>query len=151
MAPVTVSVVYPMGTKFDMDYYLSTHSKSAVTPTARPQRNTYRYPYLPGYGSNVGFSFLTIGAPVRARLTTTTVPLVQKTWASVGLRNWKVVHYTDPSATYCVQALLDWDSAEAWEKAAGSSEGATVFGDIDNFSDQKPQTLVGEIKGAQTC
>ncbi|KAI0014872.1 hypothetical protein F4780DRAFT_773925 [Xylariomycetidae sp. FL0641] len=25
MAPATVSVVYPAGTKFDMDYYLSTH------------------------------------------------------------------------------------------------------------------------------
>ncbi|KAI1338784.1 hypothetical protein F5Y15DRAFT_416554 [Xylariaceae sp. FL0016] len=104
MAPATVSVVYPKGAKFDMEYYLATH-----------------------------------------------MPLVQKTWAPSGLKSWKVAQYSNPESPHCVQAWLEWESVDHWTKAASSSEGATVFADIENFSDKKPEVMIGEIKESKTC
>ncbi|KAH9907526.1 hypothetical protein F4778DRAFT_722317 [Xylariomycetidae sp. FL2044] len=104
MAPATVSVIYPAGTKFDMDYYLATH-----------------------------------------------MPLVQAKWAPFGLKGWKVAHYTNEDAPYCVQAIMEWEDASNWAKASGGQEAKEIFDDVAKFSDKKPSVLVGEIKASKTC
>ncbi|KAI1087217.1 hypothetical protein F5B19DRAFT_81463 [Rostrohypoxylon terebratum] len=81
----------------------------------------------------------------------THMPLVQKTWAPFGLKSWKVVQYTDPESPYAVQALLEWDDLAQWEKASTSAEAASVFGDITNFTDVKPDKLQGTVVGGASC
>ncbi|KAI5856699.1 hypothetical protein GGS23DRAFT_588786 [Durotheca rogersii] len=103
MTTAIVSVVYPAGTKFDMDYYLATH-----------------------------------------------MPLVQLKWAPLGLKNWKVIEFTNPEAPYSVQAVLEWEDATQFAKASATPEAKEVFDDIPNFSDQKPTVLSGTVKGAQS-
>ncbi|KAI0155119.1 hypothetical protein GGR57DRAFT_464124 [Xylariaceae sp. FL1272] len=103
-APYIMTVIYPAGTKFDMDYYLATH-----------------------------------------------MPLVQKQWAPQGLKAWKVHEYTTPDAAYTVQAILEWESKEACDKAQTTSEGAVVFGDVSNFSDKTPSVWGGDFKASATC
>ncbi|KAI1380549.1 hypothetical protein F4677DRAFT_262327 [Hypoxylon crocopeplum] len=103
MAPVAVSFVYPMGAKFDMEYYMKTH-----------------------------------------------MPLVQEKWSKYGLKSWKVAHYTNEEATYCVQAWLEFDDLSQWGTAAASSEGTEIFDDVPNFTDAKPSTLVGVVTGGES-
>ena len=95
----TVTVVYPQGAKFNMDYYMSTH-----------------------------------------------MPLVAKHWNSYGLQSWKVLKFGDDSP-YCVQATLEWDSLDSFNKAASSDSASEVLGDIKNFSDKDPVLMPGEIVG----
>lgn len=97
--PATVTVVYPQGAKFDMDYYLKTH-----------------------------------------------MPLVQKRWSSYGLQSWKVLKFGDDTP-YCVQATLEFDSMDSFQKAASGEEAKEVLGDIPNFSDKEPAIMPGEIVG----
>ncbi|KAI1441929.1 hypothetical protein F5Y02DRAFT_397868 [Annulohypoxylon stygium] len=75
------------------------------------------------------------------------MPLVQKTWAPFGLKNWKVVQYTDPESPYAVQALLEWDDVAQWEIASKAPEAGPVFADIPNFTDVMPDRLQGTLVG----
>ncbi|ORY61687.1 uncharacterized protein BCR38DRAFT_440877 [Pseudomassariella vexata] len=76
------------------------------------------------------------------------MPLVQKLWAPLGLQSWAVTHNTDDAETYVVQAVLMWDSLEAFGAAAAPGEIATqVFGDVPNFTDIQPKLLKGDIVG----
>ncbi|TKA82979.1 hypothetical protein B0A55_01558 [Friedmanniomyces simplex] len=92
------TVLYPKGTKFNMDYYLSSH-----------------------------------------------MPLVGKHFSSKGLKGWKVLDF-GKDADFCVQATLEWDSHESFEKAAATQE-MEVMEDVPNFSDKQPVMLPGAIKG----
>lgn len=74
------------------------------------------------------------------------MPLVQKHWASYGLTSWKVLKFNDDSP-YCVQATLEFESMEAFQKAGASQEAGTVMGDIPNFCDKQPTILPGEVVG----
>jgi len=97
--PATVTVLYPQGVKFNMDYYMSTH-----------------------------------------------MPLVGNKWTSYGLQSWKVLQFGD-DAPYKVQATLEWDSMESFQKAASGPEVKDVMGDVPNFSDKDPVLMPGEVVG----
>ncbi|KAI1205559.1 uncharacterized protein F4807DRAFT_282509 [Annulohypoxylon truncatum] len=81
----------------------------------------------------------------------THMPLVQKTWASFGLKSWKVAQYTSPDSIYAVQAWLEFDDLSQWEKATAAPEAAAVFADIPNFSSVGPDKLLGTLTGSATC
>ncbi len=95
----TTTVLYPKGTNFKMDYYMSTH-----------------------------------------------MPLVQKNWGSYGLKSWKVLQF-DNEQPYCVQATLEWNTADDFGKAAQGPEAKEVLGDIPNFADKDPVIMPGSIVG----
>lgn len=97
--PTTVTILYPQGGKFNMDYYLSSH-----------------------------------------------MPLVGKGWKSYGLTSWTVLEFPS-EAQFTVQATLEFESLESFQKAGAGSEAQEIFGDIKNFSDKDPVILVGEVKG----
>ncbi|KAI1777408.1 hypothetical protein F4818DRAFT_347640 [Hypoxylon cercidicola] len=103
MTPTVVSVVYPMGVKFDMDYYLSHH-----------------------------------------------MPLVQAKWAPFGLKSWKVAQYADEKSPYSVIAWLEFEGSENWAKASTSEVAKEIFGDIANFTDGEPSTLIGSVLKSET-
>ena len=75
----------------------------------------------------------------------THMPLVQKHWESQGLKSWKVVQVED--AEYNIVATLEWGSLEEFQKAAGGEAAGEIFGDIPNFTDQKPILLTGKVVG----
>ncbi|KAI1118324.1 hypothetical protein F5Y14DRAFT_447200 [Nemania sp. NC0429] len=99
----TLSVLYPAGTKFNLDYYLTSH-----------------------------------------------MPLVQKLWAPYGLKSWRVAHYEKPEAPFVIQAYLEWESKEHAEKGTSSTDGATIFADVPQFSDKTPTILDGVLAGSAT-
>ncbi|KAF5874363.1 putative ethyl tert-butyl ether degradation protein [Botrytis fragariae] len=72
----------------------------------------------------------------------THMPLVQEKWGPHGLKNWTVTKL-DESTDYSMQALLWFESKEAWAKA-GEAEGPTIMGDVPNFSSEKPLLVFGE-------
>ncbi|KAJ8071454.1 hypothetical protein OCU04_001774 [Sclerotinia nivalis] len=72
----------------------------------------------------------------------THMPLVQEKWSPHGLTNWTVTKL-DESTGYSMQALLWFESKEAWAKAR-AAEGPTVMGDIANFSSVQPLLVFGQ-------
>jgi uncharacterized protein (TIGR02118 family) len=92
-----VSVIYPQGAKFDMDYYLKTH-----------------------------------------------MPLVQSNWGPLGLKSYKIAHYSS-EGPYCVQAWLEWESSEHYTKASSSDAAKIVLADIPNFTDKQPDLIQGTL------
>ncbi len=101
---VLVSVMYPAGGRFDMDYYLGHH-----------------------------------------------MPLVRERWSSFGLHEAKVVKGVSTpdggEAPFQVMALLTWDSADAFAKAA-AAHGPEIFGDIPKFTDRQAQVQINALAEA---
>ena len=101
---VLVSVMYPAGGRFDMDYYLGHH-----------------------------------------------MPLVRERWSSFGLHEAKVVKGVSTpdggGAPFQVMALLTWDSADAFAKAA-AAHGPEIFGDIPKFTDRQAQVQINALAEA---
>ena len=77
----------------------------------------------------------------------THLPLVQKKWTEYGLKSWKVLKFGS-DVPYSVQATLEWDSMESFQKAVQSESAGEVLGDIKNFSDKDPVLMAGEIVGS---
>ncbi|KAI2609926.1 uncharacterized protein GGS25DRAFT_239325 [Hypoxylon fragiforme] len=78
------------------------------------------------------------------------MPLVQKNWASFGLVDWKVAHYTaDDAGFVSVQAWLQFEDVAQWAVAASSVPGKEVFDDVKRFTDATPKVLVGTLTGGQ--
>ena len=79
----------------------------------------------------------------------THMPLVSEHWQKHGLKGWRVVQFqTGPDGNkppYSVQATLLFDGPEDLQKALGSAEAATVFGDVPNFSNKSPVFLAGGV------
>lgn len=75
--------------------------------------------------------------------------LVHSRWDSMGLRNARVLHgQKGPDGAeppYAVMAILDFESLDAFGKAAGE-HGPELFGDIPNFTNVQPQVQISEIK-----
>ncbi|KAI1823799.1 hypothetical protein F4861DRAFT_539649 [Xylaria intraflava] len=82
---------------------------------------------------------------------TTHMPLVQKTWAPVGLKKYKVVEYTSPGTPYKIQAILTWESKEKADAALAGPGAAAILGDIPNFSDKDATFLSGESRTEVSC
>ncbi|KAI0888334.1 uncharacterized protein GGS22DRAFT_155608 [Annulohypoxylon maeteangense] len=78
------------------------------------------------------------------------MPLVQKTWASAGLKSWKVAQYSNADSPYAVMAWLEFGELSQWEKATSAPEAASVFADIANFTDAVPDRLFGTLTGSAT-
>ncbi|KAJ5558403.1 hypothetical protein N7535_008613 [Penicillium sp. DV-2018c] len=77
----------------------------------------------------------------------THMPLVENSWKSFGLISWRVNKFPtaiDGSRSqYLIQATLEWESEEAFKTAQKAPASAEVFGDIPNFTNQKPISLAG--------
>jgi len=71
----------------------------------------------------------------------THMPLVQEKWSPHGLTNWTVAKL-DESGGYSFQALLWFESVEAWGKAV-AADGPTIMADVPNFSSEKPLIVAG--------
>lgn len=76
------------------------------------------------------------------------MPLVQKLWGPHGLKCWKVANYNSPDAPYSVQAWLEWESKDHFDKGSASKEGAEIFGDVPKFCDDSPVILSGDMVGS---
>ncbi|KAK5136234.1 hypothetical protein LTR08_003841 [Meristemomyces frigidus] len=74
------------------------------------------------------------------------MPLVQSLWSQYGLTSWKVIDF-GKDAEFCVQATLEFESMDSFQKAAGSKEAGEVMGDVKNFADKNPLLIPGNIKG----
>ncbi|KAG4263049.1 hypothetical protein FPRO03_10412 [Fusarium proliferatum] len=77
------------------------------------------------------------------------MPLVASKWGSYGLKNYKIITFQE-GAPFQVQATLEWESLEVFEKAAASEAAAAVFGDIKNFYDGNPVLLKGPVVASET-
>lgn len=74
--------------------------------------------------------------------------LVRDLWQPMGLRGARVLHgQTGPDGkppSYAVIAILEFDSLEAFGKAA-AAHGGQIMGDIANFTDVQPVLQFNEI------
>ncbi|KAF5705871.1 hypothetical protein FGLOB1_7768 [Fusarium globosum] len=70
-------------------------------------------------------------------------------WGSYGLKNYKIITFQE-GAPFQIQATLEWESLEVFEKAAASEAAAAVFGDIKNFYDGNPVLLKGPVVASET-
>ncbi|EWZ33391.1 hypothetical protein FOQG_14011 [Fusarium oxysporum f. sp. raphani 54005] len=77
------------------------------------------------------------------------MPLVASKWGSHGLKNYKILTFQE-GAPFQIQATLEWESLEVFEKAAASEAAAAVFGDIKNFYDGNPVLLKGPVVASET-
>jgi hypothetical protein len=53
----------------------------------------------------------------------------------------------DPSGGYCTLCVLEWDSVEAFQKAASEDE-KQIMGDIPNYTEGKPLIVTGKVVGS---
>ncbi|KAJ4345427.1 uncharacterized protein N0V89_011557 [Didymosphaeria variabile] len=77
----------------------------------------------------------------------THMPLVKKHWTQYGLTKYTVTQYEDPESPYSVGCVLEFDSMDSYKKAGAGPEKDEVFGDIPNFSNEKPTLFAGEVTG----
>ncbi|KAH9907345.1 hypothetical protein F4778DRAFT_721531 [Xylariomycetidae sp. FL2044] len=69
-------------------------------------------------------------------------PMVQKLWVAYGLKSWKVITYGE-DATFCLQAVVEFESAEGLTAAMSSSEKDRFVDDVKNFADHNPEFMIG--------
>ena len=78
------------------------------------------------------------------------MPMVMERFGAHGMTGWRVERITGAPggarAPFGVKAVLEFGSAEGFA-AALAAEGGTVIGDVPNFTDLKPQFLIGEVVG----
>lgn len=74
----------------------------------------------------------------------THLALVQKHWEQFGLKKCTVVQYADDSE-YCVQAILEWESKDSFQKAMASDTVDPLMDDVKNFVDKAPTFLHGKV------
>ncbi|KAF4455742.1 hypothetical protein F53441_1941 [Fusarium austroafricanum] len=79
----------------------------------------------------------------------THMPLVASKWGPHGLKDYKILTFQE-GAPYQIQATLEWDSVEAFDKAAASEAAAAVMGDIKNFYSGNPMILKGPVVAHET-
>ncbi|KAF7720256.1 EthD domain-containing protein [Penicillium ucsense] len=81
------------------------------------------------------------------------MPLVAKTWGPQGLKSWRVNKYehdlAGATSKYLITATLIWESEEAAKKAVAGEGAPVIFGDIPNFTNKSPITLVGNELASQ--
>lgn len=99
-----------------------------------PSTVSVLYPNVPGAAFDLDY-YLTIH-----------MPLVRQKFGPYGLRSWRIVQVADPNAPYTIVAIMEWDELSQFA-AAAEAEGAAVFGDIPNFSNQQPVVLGGTVVG----
>ena len=103
------------------------------------------------------------------------MPLVQEHWHARGLKGYRVTKITAEASggepPYSVQCILDFDSAEAFQKAI-EADGPTILGtstdscrrklwripstsdanncsgDIPNFTKTQPTIIIGDVQGS---
>ncbi|WP_430912554.1 EthD family reductase [Methylobacterium sp. sgz302541] len=76
------------------------------------------------------------------------MPLVRERWVSLGLHEARIVRGVGTPdggpAPVQVMALLTFDSAEAFAKAA-AAHGEEIFGDIPNFTNTQPAVQINDF------
>ncbi|KAF4967447.1 hypothetical protein FSARC_5020 [Fusarium sarcochroum] len=77
------------------------------------------------------------------------MPLVSAKWGPHGLKNWKILTFQD-GAPFQVQATLEWESVEAFNKAESTDAGKEIFGDVKNFYSESPVLLKGPVVAAES-
>lgn len=73
------------------------------------------------------------------------MPMVQDTWAPMGLLSWTVTEHTDKEEPYFLQCSMSWNSVADFKKAEVSRDSIKVFADVHNFTDIELQILKGEV------
>jgi uncharacterized protein (TIGR02118 family) len=104
-------------------------------------RVTVTYPNQPGARFDMNY------------YTSKHMPLVEKCLRSRGMRGWSV---DKPQAglppamqpDFLIQAQIMFDDPAAFQ-AAMATEGATLMGDIPNFTDIQPRVQVNEVVAAE--
>ncbi|KAM0541961.1 hypothetical protein ACHAPJ_013023 [Fusarium lateritium] len=72
------------------------------------------------------------------------MPVVASKWGPYGLKSYKILTFQE-GAPYQVQAILEWPSVEAFDKAAASETSSEIFGDLRNYySEGDPIILKGK-------
>ena len=78
------------------------------------------------------------------------MPLVAERFAPHSLKGWRVARLTAPpqggKPPFSIIATLEFDNAGQFG-AAIAAEGATVLGDVPNFSNKEPVIMIGEVVG----
>lgn len=74
----------------------------------------------------------------------THMPLVGSKWAQYGLTSWKILKFGSDSQ-YMVQATIEWESEDCFQKAVSSESAAEVMGDIPNFTNTQPLIITGQL------
>lgn len=77
----------------------------------------------------------------------THLPLVQNHWEQFGLKKCTVIQYTDNSGC-CVQAILEWEVEDSFQKAMASDSVGVLMDDVKNFVDEAPTFLHGKVVGS---
>jgi uncharacterized protein (TIGR02118 family) len=76
------------------------------------------------------------------------LPLAQKSWGPHGLLRWQVAKLADdPESPYYFQTIMEFESIEAFDKAA-KEHGAAIFEDVPNFTDLKALLIKGSLLGS---
>ena len=77
------------------------------------------------------------------------MPLVAERFGRHGLKGWRVARLTGPQGgkpPFSIMATLEFDRADQFG-AAIAAEGASVMGDVPNFSNKEPVIMIGEVVG----
>ncbi|KAK9425306.1 putative ethyl tert-butyl ether degradation protein [Seiridium unicorne] len=74
------------------------------------------------------------------------MPLVMKYWKPYGMRGWTVVEL-DKYSGYYVQAIVDFESLEGFDKAMSAECNGEVMDDIKKFTNESPVRWIGMVHG----
>ncbi|KAG9196780.1 hypothetical protein G6514_004562 [Epicoccum nigrum] len=76
----------------------------------------------------------------------THMPLAAKAWTKYGLKSW-IITQLDESAPYSIHLLMEWADREGFNNAWHDPATQEVMADVENFSNEKPILISGDIVG----
>ncbi|KAH7408095.1 hypothetical protein DE146DRAFT_645252 [Phaeosphaeria sp. MPI-PUGE-AT-0046c] len=79
----------------------------------------------------------------------THMPLVEKIWKKHGLKSYAVTEL-NADGPYTYMVVMDFESLEGWGAAATDPNTKEIMQDLDNFSNQHPVMLHGNVVGRET-
>ena len=83
----------------------------------------------------------------------THIPMAERAWSPHGMLTWSVVEIPDPKAKFNVHCLISWtakgETGMDGVMAGRTSEaGKELVADVPNFSNRKPEVIIGSVKAS---
>lgn len=75
------------------------------------------------------------------------IPHCKSLWEKLGMKAIYVVSIDGKDAEYATKTILVWNDMASWEEASSGPSMQRLAGDMKNFTDVTPVTVVGTVVG----